>query len=893
MINVIQNGEIYEITFPYDASIVEIIKQIPGRRWNPDAKMWTIPKERLGFLINEFKGTVYEPIVKIRSDEDINQNEDLSTTTAIPNIDISNVSFYVKGGSKPYEHQLDFMKWAIYRQNQGNMHGFILADEMGCISGDAIVHVNFRKAYQKMTLRELYRHWISHPQYHDGESYKVRCLRDNVFRLNAVEDILFSGEQDVYLLELSNGYSVEATHDHEILTTSGYVKLSDLKVGDNVVTNGVHRCKNCGSSENIISYNYSKFKGYCKRCMYKLRYNPKHTEYIELKDNDGYILCRGSAIPDWHGFTWQRYIYKHRLIMENHIGRRLQKDEVVHHKNGIRDDNRLENLELTNIHDHHRIQHDETYKLYSKDYVSKWGNEVVVEPRTEEVVSISYVGKKDTYDIKMKAPYHNFIANGIVVHNCGKSVESTNLAIYNRSRYTFKHCLIICCINSSKYHWQDDISQHTDGEYEPYILGSRLRRNGTVRGDTGSKEKYEDLLSMRMYNEVVADPLPYFLIVNVEALRYKVGRKYVLSERIVELINSGEINMIILDEVHKNIAPTSQQGKQILAIKKATGDNGMWIPMTGTPITKEPIDVYTPLKLCNGHDFNSYYKWCQQFCIYGGFGGYEVIGYKNIPYLKNMLEVNMIRRTKDEVLDLPPKIRYTEFVENTEYQRKLYEKVIADLKSQEDDIKMSLNPMARFLRLRQVNGSPELVDTNLSIDDPSYLKKNAKLQRLMELLADIHERGEKVVVFSNWVEPLRTLYKFVTQKYKTCVFTGTMSTEDREKHKKTFQNNPAYTILLGTIGAAGTTQTFTAARNVIFFDDPWNPSDKAQAEDRIYRIGTTQSVNIFTLVSKDTVDDKVEQILYRKTGVAKYIVDGKLDLRNNPELFDYLLGDKS
>lgn len=607
MINVIQNGEIYEITFPYDANIVEIIKLIPGRRWNPDAKMWTIPKERLGFLINEFKGTVYEPIVKIRSDEDINQNEALSTTTAIPNIDISNVPFYVKGGSKPYKHQLDFMKWAIYRQNQGNMHGFILSDEMGL----------------------------------------------------------------------------------------------------------------------------------------------------------------------------------------------------------------------------------------------------------------------------------------------GKSVESTNLAIYNRSRYAFKHCLIICCINSSKYHWQDDISQHTDGEYEPYILGSRLRRNGTVRGDTGSKEKYEDLLSMRMYNEVVADPLPYFLIVNVEALRYKVGRKYVLSERIIELINSGEINMIILDEVHKNIAPTSQQGKQILAIKKATGDNGMWIPMTGTPITKEPIDVYTPLKLCNGHDFNSYYKWCQQFCIYGGFGGYEVIGYKNIPYLKNMLEVNMIRRTKEEVLDLPPKIRYTEFVENTEYQRKLYEKVIADLRSQEDDIKMSLNPMARFLRLRQVNGSPELVDTNLSIDDPSYLKKNAKLQRLMELLADIHERGEKVVVFSNWVEPLRTLYKFVTQKYKTCVFTGTMSTEDREKHKKTFQNNPAYTVLLGTIGAAGTTQTFTAARNVIFFDDPWNPSDKEQAEDRSYRIGTTQSVNIFTLVSKDTVDDKVEQILYRKTGVAKYIVDGKLDLRNNPELFDYLLGDKS
>ena len=311
--------------------------------------------------------------------------------------------------------------------------------------------------------------------------------------------------------------------------------------------------------------------------------------------------------------------------------------------------------------------------------------------------------------------------------------------------------------------------------------------------------------------------------------------------------------------------------------------------MTGTPITKKPTDIFTPLKLCDGHDFTSYYKWCQYFCIYGGFGGYDIVGYRNIPYLKNMLESNMIRRLKSEVLDLPPKIHYTEYVENTEYQNKLYEKVAKELWSQHDDIMMSLNPMTRFLKLRQVNGSPELVDENLVVDK-DYVKKNAKIVRVLELLDDIHSRGEKVVIFSNWVEPLRTLYKFISEKYKTCVFTGTMSLEDRERHKRAFQTNPKYTVLLGTIGAAGVAQTFTAARNVIFYDSPWNPSDKDQAEDRVFRIGTTQSVNIFTLITKDTVDDRVEQILYTKQGVAKYIVDGKLDLRNNPQLFDYLLG---
>ena len=194
------------------------------------------------------------------------------------------------------------------------------------------------------------------------------------------------------------------------------------------------------------------------------------------------------------------------------------------------------------------------------------------------------------------------------------------------------------------------------------------------------------------------------------------------------------------------------------------------------------------------------------------------------------------------------------------------------------------------MRLRQVNGSPEIVDKNLKIDS-SYISKNAKLKRLLEILEEIHERGEKVIVFSNWVEPLRTLYKFVSKKYKTCCYTGTMSTEDREKNKRVFQNNPEYTVMVGTIGAMGTSHTLTAANNVIFFDEPWTATDKAQAEDRAHRAGTSKSVNIITILSKDTIDDRVHDIVYGKDCVAGYIVDGKLDIHNNPELFDKLLGD--
>lgn len=339
-----------------------------------------------------------------------------------------------------------------------------------------------------------------------------------------------------------------------------------------------------------------------------------------------------------------------------------------------------------------------------------------------------------------------------------------------------------------------------------------------------------------------------------------------------------------------NCSAHSIQGKQLLRIKKEAKKQIQWIPMTGTPITSRPTDVFIPLRLVDGHSSNSYYNWCQEYCVYGGFGDHEVIGYKNIPKLKNLLQPNMLRRLKKNILDLPPKIHNTEYVDNSIYQAGLYRKIQDQLIADKDNVLRKLNPMVMFLKLRQVNGSPELVDDSLDINSPGYLSKNARLTRLLELLDDIlSDPDEKAVVFSNWVEPLRTLYKFITKKYKVCCYTGTMSADDREKHKRAFIEDPERRVMLGTVGALGTSHTLTVARNVIFYDSPWNPADIEQAEDRCHRPGTTDTVFVYTLVTRDTVDEKVHQILSNKEGTAQYIVDNELDLRNHPELFDLLL----
>ncbi len=189
-----------------------------------------------------------------------------------------------------------------------------------------------------------------------------------------------------------------------------------------------------------------------------------------------------------------------------------------------------------------------------------------------------------------------------------------------------------------------------------------------------------------MYGDISALELPYFLITNIESLRTKKGKKYTLVEEIISMVDHNELQMIPIDELHKNMSPRSTQGKLILEIKKRTNNSIEWIPMTGTPIVNKLTDDYTPLRLVNGHSIKSYWQWCQQFCVFGGYGGHEIMAYKNILFLKNMLQNNMLRRLKKDVLDLPPKICYTEYVENTPIQRKLYYDIQQDMWEHEDEI---------------------------------------------------------------------------------------------------------------------------------------------------------------------------------------------------------------
>lgn len=953
MITVVQSGDVYIVRFPFDRNIIAMVKNVPGRNWDNDHKYWTIPLDRLGFLLSQFRGTQYEEMVQVYSNEHINQNEtlDANSQASIPNIDISKIPLYVEKGKYIFDHQKDFMKYAIGRQKQGLFSGFILADQQGlgkALSLDTKIYTP--TGYKLMRDIAVGDYVFGR----DGKPAKVTATYDHT-------------DVEMYRFTFSDGATIDCCKDHlwEICTQDG------VKV---VPTSWFLQKDQFGKIRKDFLRNKYNYKYWIRRCD-PVEFNSQHVpldpyflgillgdggithgvsistadneilEYIKSILPDNYMLrkdsydqysynistgCPGKFnlfihalrelgllgksshtkfIPDIYKYNsvsvrsailqglldTDGYCTTENLLQYTTVSKQLVDDVrfLVESLGGIVSLSSSPcGYRVNNEYRSTGIAHTLTIKFDNpQDYVRLQRRKQRLSARKfhphRNIISIERIPNREARCITVDNAEHLYLIDHFVVtHN---TLETMNLALYNKKYNKLKHCLIIACVNTAKYNWIEDITKHTNGEYVPYLLGTRLKRDGTPRTDIGSLEKLEDLKTGHMYGKKDAPLLPFFLVMNIEPFHYRKDRRYLIRERLTTLLNNGYIGMVAIDEIHKNASASSKQGKQLLKLKKDCTAKVEWLPMTGTPIVNKPTDVFIPLKLVDGHTFKDYRSWCQHFCVYGGFGGYDIIGYKNIPELKQMLQSNMLRRLKKDTLDLPPKLHTIEYVENTPYQAKLYQKVLLDTIAHRDEILGSNNPMVKLLKLRQVNGSPELIDSDLVVD-PSYLKKNSKMAKLVELVNMILDNGEKVVIFSNWVESLRTVYKFIARNNKVCCYTGTMKSDEREAQKQQFINDPECKIMIGTIGALGVSHTLTVANNVIFYDLPWNPGTMEQAEDRCHRTGTLSTVNVYSIITKDTVDEKVYKLIQDKDGISKYIVDNQLSFKNHPELFDILFG---
>ena len=420
----------------------------------------------------------------------------------------------------------------------------------------------------------------------------------------------------------------------------------------------------------------------------------------------------------------------------------------------------------------------------------------------------------------------------------GKTKQALDIAVARKHK--MRHCLIVCGVNNLKWNWYKEVEIHTNEK--AHILGSRVNRKGkTVIGT--SAERLADL--KQIHDE-------YFLITNIETLRDKS-----IQSQIKKMCNDGIIGMTIIDEIHKCKNSQSKQGKAIHCCCSYYR-----LALTGTPLMNNPVDLYNVLKWLEVENHSlTYFK--NLYCEMGGFGGYEIIGYKNLDQLENSLNKNMLRRRKEEVLDLPPKIYTDELLDLDSSQDKLYRDVTNQIIEDIDRIMLLPNPLTELIRLRQVTSNPNIL-TSKNIT-------NVKYDRIVDILAST---TDKVIIFSNWTKVINPLYiKLSSLGYNPALVTGESKDPILEMNK--FQSDNTCKVILGTTPALGTGYTLTAANTVIFIDEPWSKAIKDQAEDRCHRIGTKGTVNIITLICKDTIDERIHQIIKNKGELSDRIVDGK------------------
>ena len=439
----------------------------------------------------------------------------------------------------------------------------------------------------------------------------------------------------------------------------------------------------------------------------------------------------------------------------------------------------------------------------------------------------------------------------------GKTIQMIYLAEELKAQKGLEHCLIICGINTLKSNWKKEIQKYS--KLPCRILGEKISKKGRV--SYGSiKERAAELL---------APSDAFFLIINIEALR---------SDEIMNALKNtkNNIGMIVLDEAHKCKGSSTQQGSNLLKLTKYDRKIGL----TGTLIMNKPIDAYTALKWI-GVEKSNLSNFKSQYCVYGGFGGHQIVGYKNLDLLKAEIDSCSLRRKKEDLKDFPPKTVITEIVEMDDNHRKFYEAIQNGVKDECDKIDLNFNNvLALSTRLRQATTCPSVLTTSEVI--------SSKLQRAVDLVEEICADGDKVVIMSTFKETLNAL-KEMLKDYNPLLGTGDITDDEVSKNIDLFQSSPKYKVFLGTTAKCGTGITLNAAAYMICVDMPWTPALQEQVEDRINRINNTKPAFIYRLVCQNTIDEVVANILEVKQAVSDYMIDDKNDAAVMNILKNYIL----
>jgi superfamily II DNA or RNA helicase len=330
---------------------------------------------------------------------------------------------------------------------------------------------------------------------------------------------------------------------------------------------------------------------------------------------------------------------------------------------------------------------------------------------------------------------------------------------------------------------------------------------------------------------------------------------YSLLRRDLEALQKFGFRAVILDEAQFIKNPSAQVTQSVKQLKTEQR-----LALTGTPLENRLLDLWSildfsqPGYLGTQSDFNQKYDPPGQDDVNRGIARRR---------LSARLRPLMLRRLKRQVAkDLPDRIEERRDCDLGEIQRKLY---LAELRRSREQVfqtvadkgvnKSQIHVLAALTRLRQLCCHPQLVGS----DSPS-----GKTETLFELLETLIAEGQKVLVFSQFVEMLKLLQtECALRQIPTHMLTG--ATKERQEVVQAFQNDEQPGVFLLSLRAAGTGLNLTSASYVVLYDPWWNPSVEAQAIDRSHRIGQTRTVIAYRLIAPGTVEEKIWDLQQKKS----------------------------
>lgn len=703
---------------------------------------------------------------------------------------------------------------------------FALFFEMGCVSGETELRLNrcgkgfrikikdayirFNNLFPEKTTRGkpyLRKGWDrSKPTY-------SRSLVGNEIRLQEIGEIIYSGKQLVYELELENGKKLKATADHPIKTVDGYTELLKLGIGQEVLTNG----KFVKLGENNSNYKTGK-----------------------TIDKDGYVRLNG--IYNHPNSNKYGRIQEHRHLMSNHLGRALEAHELVHHIDGNKQNNSIENLKIVTNETHH-LEHNWGKNLK----VSRWGDTLVAE--RSKVKSITEVGIEDTYDVHMKGKHHNFVANGIVVHNTGKTltaIQSYNqiLNSHKLNNLTLFHHSIVFCPSIMLETWKREFNRFAPDTHVIVLEGS------------GKQRLQQFQLGQRSNGPIV-------FVTNIESLSIKI---------LADEMKQTKFTLSIFDESHKLKNPKGIRAKAAHSI----ADNSKRVLiLTGSPVLNSYEDLWSQFRLLSrdivGENF---YAWQKRWFVNINLGKHWVKfptyrpNKEAVPYLQGLMATYAMTVKKSEVLDLPPLVKQTAYVDLSKDLIKHYKEMEKDFVTLfKGDVCVSELIVTKMLRLQQMTAG--LVQG----EEDANVVHTEKMDALSELLSDLCPT-HKVIVWCNWKNPLQQIKKLCDSiGLYWCSIEGGQSNKDRQEQVDLFNNELKYNVCIANQQAGGVGIGLQAASYMVYFSKGFSLEQDVQSESRAHRGGSEhhESITRIDLLTRGTIDEDIHEALDAKLTMAQMV----------------------